>query len=134
MNERRRSSCLPPLFETEAQIIKCNSVGIETFAIGSVYRNKLRREIQQLPQLCLLFADFVFRPLPIFNVGEDTVPSDDVASLIPHRDATTQLPTILPISASETNVVLVGLAAGGGREPLSLVSLQIIGVNCRLPT
>src|SRR5882762_7604013 len=55
MNERTRSLCLPPLFETNAQVVKCNAVDIETFAVGSVYPNKLRREIQHLPKFLLTF-------------------------------------------------------------------------------
>jgi hypothetical protein len=62
-----------------------------------------------------LFTDFVFGPLPIFNVGDDTIPFDDVAGLI----STLQMPAIFPVRAAETQLVLTRLAAGNAREPLS---------------
>src|SRR5713101_1588581 len=114
--------------------MKCNAVDIERFAIGSVYPNKLRREVQHLPELCFLFADFVFGPLAIFNVGEDAIPFDDVASVVSQGDATLQVPAKLPVRAADTDLVLTGLAAGNVREPLRLVSLKIIRVSYGLPT
>jgi len=74
-----------------------------------------------------LFADCVFRPLPIFNVGKDTIPFDDVASFISERDATLQMPAILPVRAAEAHLVLKRFATANAREPLGVVSLKIIG-------
>src|SRR5258708_39654602 len=53
MNERAPSFCLPPLINTKAGVIERNAIGIQTFAVGSVYRNKLRREVQHLPKFLL---------------------------------------------------------------------------------
>src|SRR5258708_39580817 len=73
-------------------------------------------------------------PLAIFNVGDDTIPFDDVAGFISQRNATLQMPAILPVGAAETHLVLKRLAAGNTREPLSVVSLKIIAVSHGLPT
>src|SRR5258706_7915032 len=53
MNERAPRFCLPPLINTKAGVIERNAIGIQTFAVGSVYRNKLRREVQHLPKFLL---------------------------------------------------------------------------------
>src|SRR5471032_738923 len=69
MSERTMSLCLPPLFETDGCVVKCNMVGIETFAVGSVYRNKLRREVQHLTELCFLYPDLFLGRLALGDVG-----------------------------------------------------------------
>src|SRR5882672_7536266 len=55
MNERAPSFCLLPLINTKAGVIERNAIGIQTFAVGSVYPNKLRREVQHLPKFLLTF-------------------------------------------------------------------------------
>src|SRR5258708_25856414 len=55
MNERAPSFCLPPLINTKAGVIERNAIGIQTFAVGSVHPNKLRREVQHLPKFLLTF-------------------------------------------------------------------------------
>src|ERR1700722_1942881 len=47
--------CLPPLIKTKADVIERDAIGIQTFAVGPVYRNKLRREVQHLPEFFLTF-------------------------------------------------------------------------------
>src|SRR5258705_10272852 len=44
------------------------------------------------------------------------------------------MPAILTVRAAETDLVLQRLAAGSAREPLCVVSLEIIGVSCSVPT
>src|SRR6266404_5564887 len=51
MTNRATLRRLPPLLKTQAQVIESNAVDVETFPIGSVYRNKLGREVQDLPKL-----------------------------------------------------------------------------------
>src|SRR5258705_13324776 len=106
MNGRTPTFCEPPLVETEAEVVKCNVVDIEPFAIGSVYGDQLRGEVQHLPQFCLLLTDSVFRPLPILAIGKDAIPLDKVTSPVTKGDATLQIPAILPVRRAET-----GLAA-----------------------
>src|SRR5580692_8890629 len=55
MNVCTRRLCLPPLFETNAEVVEGNAIGIQTFAVGPVDRNKLRREVQHLPKFLLTF-------------------------------------------------------------------------------
>src|SRR5471032_1479923 len=69
MSERTMSLCLPPLFETDSCVGKCNMVGIETFAVGSVYRNELRREVQHLTELRFLYPDLFLGRLAPGDVG-----------------------------------------------------------------
>ena len=51
MNERTLCLCLLPLFESNADVLKSNAVDIKPFAVGSINRNQLRREVQNLPKL-----------------------------------------------------------------------------------
>src|SRR5438552_12290321 len=43
------------------------------------------------------------------------------------------MPAILPVRPAETYLVLQRLAAGNAREPFRVVSLEIIGMSCRMP-
>src|SRR5258708_21870391 len=68
-----------------------------TVATGSEYSNKLRNDVDYLTELRFLFADLVFRPLAIFDVGRDPIPLDDVSIFISEGHSAVQLPAILPI-------------------------------------
>src|SRR6185295_9287455 len=125
MNFRSKASA-QPLVEAKAVILERRSVCIQALATRSQLADELWREIQSLPQLCLLFADLVFRPLSVLDVGEDAIPFDNATNLIAQWDATLQMPAILPIRAAETYLVLERFAAGSAREPLCDVSLEII--------
>ena len=69
MNERETLKCLSPLFKSQAEVIECNAVDIETFAIRSVYRNDLWRDIQYLPELDFLLSNLFFDRLALGDVG-----------------------------------------------------------------
>jgi hypothetical protein len=43
------------------------------------------------------------------------------------------MPAILAVRSAETDLVLQRLAAGNAREPFCVVSLEIIGMSCRMP-
>src|SRR5258708_37774853 len=59
MNERTLSLCLPPLFESNAGVLKSNTLDIKPFAVGSINCNQLRREVQHLPKLPFTSAQFL---------------------------------------------------------------------------
>src|ERR1700761_9220813 len=46
MGERAGRLGLPPFVKTNPGIVECNAIGMQTFAVGSVHRNELRREVQ----------------------------------------------------------------------------------------
>ena len=69
MNERASSFCLSPLINSKAGVFEHHAIGIQTFAVGSVYRNELRREVQHLPKFCFLFLDLFLGRLTLSNVG-----------------------------------------------------------------
>src|SRR6202043_3251596 len=69
MNERAPSFSLPPRIKTKAGVVERNAIGIQTFAVGSVYGNKLRREVQHLPEFCFLFPDLFLGRLALGDVG-----------------------------------------------------------------
>src|SRR5258707_622442 len=68
MNERAPSFCLPPLINTKAGVIERNAIGIQTFAVGSVYPNKLRREVQHLTEFFLTFPKRIDQLLMLCDI------------------------------------------------------------------
>src|SRR5258706_3163237 len=114
---------LPPLFKTKADVIEPNAVGIKTFATRSEYSNKLRNEVQNLPEFCLLFADFVFCPFAIFDVGRDPIPLDDVSIFISEGHSAVQLPAILPIRTAGNDPLFYKPSRINPLPPIILMSL-----------
>src|SRR5712672_3931041 len=47
---------LTPLFETKAEVIEQDVVGVKAFTVRAVHRNKLRREVQDLAKFLLALA------------------------------------------------------------------------------
>src|SRR5258705_10032219 len=68
MNEGTRSFCLPALINTKAGVVERNAIGIQTFAIGSVYGDELRREVQHLPKFLLTFPKRLDQLLLLSNI------------------------------------------------------------------
>src|SRR5205823_6249600 len=103
-----------------------------TFRIHDGYEtgNAFNRQ----PKPVFARADALLGALTIFNLHRDSVPLEDISLLISQRQAAVQMPTILPIRAAEPHLILMRLAGANGRAPFAYVSLQIIGVNCGLPT
>src|SRR5471030_1458401 len=69
MRKRTGRLCLPPLFETHAGVGQSNMIGIETFAVRSIDRNQLRREVQHLTEICFLYPDLFLGRLALGDVG-----------------------------------------------------------------
>ena len=72
MSDPTAIKSLPPLFKSKAAVIEEDAVGVKWFTVRPVYGNMLRRQVQNLPKACFLFADFVFRQLAISNVLDRT--------------------------------------------------------------
>src|SRR6266568_2142134 len=89
MNEptgtKKASGCLLPLFKSKTDVVERNAVGIETLAVGSVYRNKLRRQVQNLPQLCLLLPHLFFGSLALGDVDDSAHKFNEIAGRAQNR-------------------------------------------------
>jgi len=70
MNEGKALERLSPLVTSKAEVIKCNPVDIETFAIRSVYRNNVRCEVQYLPELNFLLSNLFVAGPALGHVGD----------------------------------------------------------------
>src|SRR5579862_687373 len=70
-----------PLFETKTQVIEHDPIGVNAFMIGAVHRNKLRCEVQNLPELHFLLPDRFLGTLLFINVEihSDPVQKSSVA-------------------------------------------------------
>src|SRR5580658_7851316 len=58
----------PPLFETRTEVIEHDAVGVKTFTIRAVHRNKLRRQVQNLLELHFLLPNLVLGRLAFSDV------------------------------------------------------------------
>src|SRR6202040_1276926 len=71
----------------------------------------------------------------ILYVHAESVPSSDVALLVPQWHTASPKPAIFPISSSaETRLVLKWLAVGQAGTPQFQPSLKVFGVYCSFPT
>src|SRR5260221_1286295 len=85
MNERTGMRRLPPLFKTEAQVIKCDAVDIKTFAVGSEDSNELWREVQHLPELHFTSAQFFLCSFTLSDVDHSADKFNELARRAQNR-------------------------------------------------
>ena len=82
----------------DAEIFERCVIGVEPASIGRKYTDVLRRQIQNLPKLCFLFADFFFRNFALFDFYSRAVPFDDLARFVAQWFFTMKEPAIFPVS------------------------------------
>src|SRR5229473_836032 len=85
MNERTGMRRLPPLFKTEAQVIKCDAVDIKRFAVGSEDSNELWREVQHLPELHFTSAQFFLCSFTLSDVDHSADKFNELARRAQNR-------------------------------------------------
>src|SRR5258708_26257442 len=85
MNERTGMRRLPPLFKTEAQVIKCDAVNMKTFAVGSEDRNELWREVQHLPELHFTSTQFFLCSFTVSDVDHSADKFNELARRAQNR-------------------------------------------------
>ena len=76
---------MPPLFKTKAEVIERDAVGIKTFAVGSEYRNMLRREVQHLPELHFTSAPFLLCSFTLSDVDHSAHKFNEMAGRAQNR-------------------------------------------------
>jgi hypothetical protein len=99
MKGPRKKAVSPNLFGREARLVKSHAIGIERSSIRRQDRDGLGIGIGDLAQIRLILPQPVFGPLPVIDVGIDSIPSDDVALLIVHRYSADQEPAIFSVEA-----------------------------------
>src|SRR5260370_6492938 len=77
MSELHVSVWVTPLLQSDAEIFERCVIGVESASIRSTYPHVLRRQIQNLPKFCFLFADCFFRNFSLFDFYTRAVPFDD---------------------------------------------------------
>ena len=67
---------VPPIVETDAEVIERGAVCIEAFTVRAVYRNKLRNEVDYLPELYFASAPFLLCSFTLSDIdhGPDKFP------------------------------------------------------------
>ena len=73
---------LQPFIQTHAKVLERVAICVETLLIGSVCSNQLRNEVQYLTELDFLLLDLFLGALAIFDIGEDTIPLEDVSIFV----------------------------------------------------
>src|SRR4029077_15575057 len=76
---------LPPLFKVKAEVIERDAVGIETFAVRSEYRNKLRCEVQHLPELRFTSAQLLLCTFTLSDVDHSAHKFNEMAGRAQNR-------------------------------------------------
>src|SRR4029077_8658933 len=74
---------LAPLFKSQPEVVKRSAVDVETFSIGSVHRNKLRRKVQNLAELCLAVPQRLREFLVLGHI--DPCPDEPLEHAAAHR-------------------------------------------------
>src|SRR6266481_1941788 len=62
---------LPPFIQTHAKVLERDAICIETLAVGSVYSNQLRSEVQYLTELDFLPSDLFLGALLFAQVEDE---------------------------------------------------------------
>src|ERR1700751_1271074 len=101
---------LSPLIKTNAEVIERHTVGINTFAAGFVYRNKLRREVQHLSELHFLCQKLLFRMLMLFNIEINSYPTQQSFVAGPERFRATEEPAVRSFSVTNPLTELTSAA------------------------
>ncbi len=68
MKGRTKFRSLLPLFETKTEVIEHDAVGVKAFTIRPVHRNKLRHQVQNLPELHFLLPDLFLGLLALSDI------------------------------------------------------------------
>src|SRR4029434_7228774 len=77
----------------------------------------LRREVQNLPKLYFLFADFLFRDFALFDFYSGPVPFDDLSRFVAQWFFTMKEPAIFPISPPHARLAYERLSGFKRRAP-----------------
>src|ERR1700750_3248574 len=102
---------LSPLIKTNAEVIERHTVGINTFAAGFVYRNKLRREVQHLSELHFLCLKLLFRMLVLFIIEINSYPTQQSSIAGSERFGAAAEPAVLSFSVTNPLTELTGAAS-----------------------
>src|SRR6266545_7572319 len=82
MSELHVSVWVTPLLQSDAEIFEKCVIAVESASIRRKYTDVLRRQIQNLPKLCFLFADSLFRNFALFNFNTRAIPFDDLSRFV----------------------------------------------------
>src|SRR4026209_2457996 len=99
----------------EAEIFHSPLIQEVQLAVSSTTPHKCRDRLNQEPKLTFALAKRLFRALPVVDVGEQDVPSDDLTAHIAQRKPANLKPSVHAIKTPDTRVEVVWLAR---RKPL----------------
>src|SRR5260370_20491004 len=76
---RSRKALVTPFVETDAEVIERGAVCIEAFTVRPVYRNKLRRQVQNQSELHFLPSDLFLGRLALGDIDHSTHDLNELA-------------------------------------------------------
>ena len=85
MKELTAIRTLSPFFKANAEVIEHDAVGIKTFAVRSKYCNKLRCEVQNLPELRFTSAQFLLCSFTLSDVDHSAHKFNEMAGRAQNR-------------------------------------------------
>ena len=113
---------LAPLLQSDAEIFERCVIGVESASIRRIYSDVLRRQIQNLPKLCFLFADFFFRNFALLDFYTRAVPLDDLSRFVAQWFFTMKEPAIFPVSPPHARLANERLSGFKRRAPLGTIA------------
>src|ERR1700752_5190550 len=87
-----------------AEIFEPPLVKVARASIGSKDTNVLRRQVQNLAKVCLLFADSLLRNFAFLDVYTRAVPFDDLSELVSQWLFVVHKPAILSVSPTHARL------------------------------
>ena len=98
---------LLPFLERRADVSERYAVRVKTLSLGSEHGHHLRRQVQYLPELPLLFLKLLFCLFTFLDVGENHIPPNNTALRIARRPTMGAKPVVHPVEAAKTLLMFV---------------------------
>src|SRR6266404_8353530 len=89
----------------------------------------MRYEVQQLPKLRFLFADFFFRGFAFINIEARSIPLDDAAVCIAKWHFPVEHPPVFSIRPTDASFVLEDFSSRKAGSPLGQNPFNVLRVN-----
>src|SRR6266536_2191938 len=134
MNELHVSVWVTPLLQSDAEIFERCVIGVESAAIRRKNTDVLRGQIQNLPKLCFLFADSLFRNFAFLDFYTRAVPFDDLSRFVAQWFFTMKEPAICPVSPPHARLGNERLSGFQRRAPFGHNCFYIFRMDHAGPT
>ena len=122
------------LLEGPSGELEGGAVRVFEAALRVAHHEKLGKEVDDRTELALVLPDALLRLASVVNVDTDAHPANDPPVGVADRQATTKVPTVLPVSPAQRRLVVPLDARCEGLPPQVHVSVPVFRVYGLHPT